>query len=135
MSTLSKDLKDSLNNLEDFKPEQLDSLVREAVNAFHSIQEKAKSTDPKDVEKAMETALDLKSSLESQLKSMMETLGIDMEELSTFMSDPSNFSPEEQKLMKAIDEEFKQAFPDKEEAPVVAKTPKKRKKTTPWIAG
>lgn len=135
MATLSKELKDSLKNLNDFKPEQLDSLVREAVSTFHSLQEQAKSKDPKDIEKALESALDLRASLEEQLKSMLETMGIDMEELSTFMSNPSNFTPEEQKIMKEIDEEFKRAFPTKEEPVATVAAKKKKKKTTPWIAG
>ena len=124
-----------LNNLNEFKPEHLDKLIREAVSTFHSLQEKAQSKDPKEIEKALESALDLRTSLENQLKSMLETMGIDMEELSTFMNDPSNFTPEEQKLMQEIDTEFKRAFPEKTEAPVAAAPKKKKKKTTPWIAG
>lgn len=132
MSALSKELEDSLKNLNEFKPEQLDALIREAISTFHMLQDKAQSKDPKDVEKALETALDLKSSLENQLSTLLGSLGIDMNELKTFMQDPSNFTPEEQTMMKEIDEQFKKLVP---EQPAPKEAPKKKNKAKAWIAG
>lgn len=135
MAIISKELEESLKNLNNFKPELLDSLIREAVNTFHSIKDKADSKDPKDVEKAMESALSLRDSLENKLNSILDSMGIDMDELKTFMSEPSNFTPEEQTLMKQIDEQFKQLAPAPEKAERSPQPVKKKKKTTPWIAG
>lgn len=132
MSTVNKQLEEALGNLDKLKPEQLNSLIEEAVKTFDSLQGKLHSNDPKDTKAAVESVKELKESLENQMNELLRNVGVNPEELKELMSNPANFAPEERSLIGQIDKEFKRFTSQSEEE----SSPKKmRKSKTEWIPG
>ncbi len=135
--SLIKQLKETLGNLENFSPEKLQGIIQETLKTFQELQEKLQSPDPRVREKAMDTALVLKTSLEEQTASLCHSMGMSPTELSRFVENPANFSQTEWEALgsaKADLDTFKQTLAPSGDAAVPSKKKKKVGEKS-WIAG
>ena len=135
MAPNSKPFEGMFAELSDFDPEKLTSLVSEATSVLKSVVEKAGSPDPEEKEKAAQTVAELKASVEKQVSALFESLGVDKSELEAFISDPSNFSPEEQSLIDRITRELEQYRPQSAQAPAPSNRVINKKKRANWLPG
>jgi hypothetical protein len=135
MASTAKHLEEAFANLKNLKPEHFDAMIEETVKTIHLLQSKVDSKDPKDAKLAFESVLDLKESLEEQMTTLMEGIGVNAGELKEFMLNPDNFSDREKELMKEIDNKLVELNvpPKKETEPKKVKTGKRSK--TAWIPG
>jgi hypothetical protein len=134
MTPNPKIFEEMFEELSDFDPEKLTSLISEATSVLKTVVEKAKSPNPEDKAQATQTVTELKNSIEKQVSSLFESMGIDKTELEAFMSDPTNFSPDEQNLIDRITKELEQFKPEGIKNPEPKRVINKKKRST-WLPG
>lgn len=98
-------LKETFAHPEAFSAEKLQSLVGETMEYFQNLQQKFQSEDPKEREKAMDAALEMKEALEAQMESLCQSLGIDPSQLAQVAKEFSK-TEEEKVALKAMKEQF-----------------------------
>lgn len=101
-----KQLEKLLTNPEQVTPENMESLIQETIKILGELKGKIESTDPKEKEEARQFAADLKTKLEERALRMCESLGMDPEELKSYINTPVHFSPEEWQAMEKAKEEL-----------------------------
>lgn len=127
-------LKESFKELENFAPEKLETLIGETIKAFHFIQSKIESPLPKDREEALQIAADLKESLELQASALCNAIGMNQDELDSYVKDPSNFSTEENRAIQFVTQELNQ-FKKEIETNEIQVPKKTRKTAAAWVHG
>lgn len=95
------------SDVDNFTPENMESLVDESLKMFKDLQEKLESGDPKVQEKALETTIELKRRLEDQAKSIYETTKMNEKQLDEFMKNPQNFDKKEWASLEKAQEDLK----------------------------
>ncbi len=135
MATKERELESNFEKLNKLRPEQLEPIIQDAIKTFHFLQSKTESTDPKDLELAIEAFLDLRDSLSTKLTEALTEIGLNREELEEIIKDPSNFTEEEKAYTKAIDDQFKQFATNLPQKPEKKPNPSKKKKKAAWIPG
>src|SRR5258708_4873799 len=91
---LEKMLQDAFGDLDNLSPEKIEGLVQEAVKIFTALKEKTHSTDPKQREEALKTALSLKKAMEAQTEELSKLAGIDPASFSSLAENQELFTPE-----------------------------------------
>ncbi len=135
MTTKERELEHNFEKLNNLKPEHLEPIIQDAIKTFDFLQSKTQSTDPKDLEAAIEAFLDLKDSLTSKLTEALTEVGLTQEEMGELIKDPSNFTEEEQAYAKGINDQFKQFLTNLPQKPEKKVNPSKKKKKAAWIPG
>ena len=139
---LIQQLQETFGDLGAFTPEKLQALIQETLKAFHLIQSKIQSKDPKEREEGLIMALELKQALERQAEALCKTVGMDPVQLSQFVENPENFSKEEWDTLGVAKQELdvlKKGLNGsngngKDNGKKVLKVPKKKNPKT-WIVG
>jgi hypothetical protein len=134
-----------LDNISDSKSfPKMEGFVHEALGFFEYIQEKLASEDEEERKKALEMAQKLQEKLLEQTEKAFKSTGMSEDQLQSFLTQPSNFKPEEYQSFEKAQKEirdfqnnlFKTSVPKVEgikTAAMPAKKPKKAKGD--WIAG
>lgn len=129
MSSLAKQLEETINNPDNFQPNKLNLLIGETMNILYSLQSKIQSANPQEREEAIQIGTELKEILEKRAEALCKEIGMNPDELAQFSLNPTNFSAEENRAIQQIAEDFTQF--KNEMSPVE----KKKKKPIAWIHG
>lgn len=117
------------SDVDNFTPENMESLVQDSLKMFKDLQEKLESSDPKVQEKALKTTIELKRKLEAQAKSIYETTKMNEKQLDEFMHDPKNFSKKDWNSMEKAEDRLESYQKELKDSikPPKAKRAKKKK--------
>ncbi|MES2273083.1 MAG: hypothetical protein V4487_02695 [Chlamydiota bacterium] len=129
-------LQETFSDLQNLTPDKLQGLIQETMKVFSTLQEKIHSNDPKEREEALNIALALKESLQTQAESVCEKMGLDPSQLSAFAENATNFSAEEWENLSGVKKDldsFRQQFAPKTKETIPLKKSKKGPKT--WLVG
>ncbi len=88
--------------------EKLLSLMDETMAFFQGIKAKLESKNPEEREAALQETLEMKRVLESKIRILSEKSGLDPAQLSAFVQDPNNLSPEERDAVDEVQAKFEQ---------------------------
>lgn len=115
--TLIHKMKETFQDLNQMKPEQMEDLMKETLKVFYEMDEIAKSKDPKKQEEALEYAHQIKEVLEEQVEQLWKTTGLNPEKLTELMEQEGiQGSGEMKKLLDTFEKDlqtFKKAVPQK----------------------
>jgi hypothetical protein len=120
-------LKAALSDITTLTPNKLQDLVKETVIAFQNIQSKVSSKNEWEREEGLQIAVELKSVMEEQVVKLQEKLGMNQEEIETYLANPANFSKEELKSMEESKYEMDAFKPALKEATSAPKKVRKKK--------
>jgi len=95
-----KRLSELLAQAQDIKSVQLEEILKEAVIFFNDIKEGFLKGTPEEKKEMIRMMTELQSKLQDIYKSVAEKSGMSEEELYVYSENPSNFSPEQWKLMQ-----------------------------------
>lgn len=135
MTTKERQSEHNFEKLTKLKPEHLEPIIKDAMKTFDFLRNKTESTDPKDLELAIEAFLDLKDSLATKLTEALTEVGLSQDELNELIKDPSQFTEEEKAFAKEIDDRFKQFTANLPQKLEKKPNPTNKKKKTAWIPG
>jgi phage terminase small subunit len=120
-------LKATLKNFKEVKPDQMQGLLKETLDMFRELQGKLKSADPKEQEEAKEMALKIRDELNLQADRLMQETGLNLQEL----VEKTKNNPITQQASELIQTEMARMQND-----IGIKPAAKRHKIKPqWIAG
>ena len=138
---LIKQFEEALKNIDNVSPEKLQELIQGTLAVFQDLQKRVTSSDPEEREHAIGDAFELKRALEAQARALAQSVGMNSDQLTRFVENPSNFSTEDWQMMGETKHqltEFQQELRDSLGAPKVKTTPKGKKKVqtrADWISG
>jgi len=121
----------------DFSPENVGNLIQETLQFFNVLKEKLESKDEAERAEALELAGALKTRLEQQAASLCESIGVDPNELDTYINDPENFSPEAWEVIEKAKvglQSYKETAPaSKDENKIKSDVKKRPKAMKEWL--
>ncbi len=130
---LEKLLQEAFGDLDNLSAEKMKKLIQEAAKVFTDLQEKTSSSDPKDREEALKTALSLKGAMQAQTEELGKLAGIDPEILLSLASDQEKISPETMAELNSTKREFQAFRKEGKDQPKKSTIDKKHKAI--WIPG
>ncbi len=87
--------------------EKLMSLMDDTMEFFQDITSKMGSQDPKARQEAVRETMAIKEILESKMEKLCEKTGLNLAQISTFVENPFNITPEEQERLETATAEIK----------------------------
>jgi hypothetical protein len=118
-------LQETFSDVQSMTPDKLRKVIDESMQYFQTLQGRFASENPKDREEALAESMELRGLLEKQMAALCEATGFDPAQLTAFVEDASNFSPQDQEILNEVKAKLKTFAPA---AP-------KKKKNTVKIAG
>ena len=97
-------LKQLMENPENLSVDKMDLLVKKSLEFFKEYMEISKNGDEKEQEKALNELLNFKDELQKITQETIEKTGFSQDELLEAMNNKENFSEEQWKTMKNINE-------------------------------
>ena len=120
-------LQETFGDLQNLTPEKLQGLVQETVKVFTLLQENMKSADPKVKAEAMDQALNLRDTLQTQANTICKQLGMVPSQLASLAESSLSQSGEWSPLKQDLDS-FRQQFASLQQSklPPMKKHPKSK---------
>ena len=81
-------------------PQKIEIFVQESLKFFEYLKEKLQSSDEQEKKEALELAVQLQKKLEVFAQKALAKSGLSPEQLKNFITSPSNFTPDEWKVLQ-----------------------------------
>ena len=135
-----KKIEELLDDPEMFSPENMEKMIQEIAGFFSQLKMAMESPDEKKRAEALLLVSDMRKRLESQVLNLCKTMGVDPEQLKTYVNNQALFSPEEWQAMenaKAVIESYKETYVNSssESSQSKQKTRVKPKTVKSWLVG
>ena len=90
-----KKIEELLDDPEMFSPENMEKMIQEIAGFFSQLKMAMESPDEKKRAEALLLVSDMRKRLESQVLNLCKTMGVDPEQLKTYVNNQALFSPGE----------------------------------------